>query len=104
MPKFIMLVGLPAAGKDTWAREYIKKHPNTVIHSSDDIREELYGDASCQNNPEKVFEIMAARTIKSLQEGKDVIYNATNLKYKKRKEENKCYLLLLCICCSYRSM
>ena len=85
MPKFIMLVGLPAAGKDTWAREYIKKHPNTVIHSSDDIREELYGDASCQNNPEKVFEIMAARTIKSLQEGKDVIYNATNLKQKKRK-------------------
>ena len=85
MPKFIMLVGLSAVGKDTWAHEYIKKHSNTVIHSSDDIREELYGNASCQNNPEKVFEIMAARTIKSLQEGKDVIYNATNLKYKKRK-------------------
>ena len=58
MPNFIMLVGLPAVGKDTWANEYIKKHPNTVIHSSDDIREELYGDASCQNNPEKVFEII----------------------------------------------
>lgn len=85
MPNFIMLVGLPAVGKDTWAREYIKTHANTVIHSSDDIREELYGDASCQDNPQKVFEIMCARTIKSLQEGKDVIYNATNLKYKNRR-------------------
>ena len=41
MPNFIMLVGLRAVGQDTWAREYIKKHPCTVIHSSDDIREEL---------------------------------------------------------------
>ena len=85
MPKFIMLVGLPAVGKDTWAREYIKTHTNTVIHSSDDIREELYGDASCQDNPQKVFEMMRSRAVKSLQEGKDVIYNATNLKYKNRR-------------------
>lgn len=75
----------PASGKDTWAREYVKKHPYTVIHSSDDIREELYGDASCQDSPQKVFEIMCSRTIKSLQEGKDVIYNATNLRYKNRR-------------------
>lgn len=85
MPNFIMLVGIPAVGKDTWAREYVKKHPNTVIHSSDDIREELYGDASCQESPTKVFELMHSRTIRDLRAGKDVIYNATNLKYKDRK-------------------
>ena len=85
MSKFIMLVGLPAVGKDTWAREYIKEHPYTVIHSSDDIREELYGDASHQGSPIKVFELMRSRTLRDLRAGKDVIYNATNIKYKDRK-------------------
>ena len=85
MPNFIMLVGIPAVGKDTWAREYIKRHPYTVIHSSDDIREELYGDASHQGSPIKVFEQMRSRTLRDLRAGKDVIYNATNIKYKDRK-------------------
>lgn len=85
MPNFIMLVGIPAVGKDTWAHEYVKKHPDTIVHSSDDIREELYGDASCQESPTKVFELMRSRTLRDLRAGKDVIYNATNLKYKNRK-------------------
>lgn len=85
MSKFIMLVGLPAVGKDTWAREYKEEHPEVVIHSSDDIREELYGDASHQGSPVKVFELMRSRTIQDLRAGKDVIYNATNIKYKDRK-------------------
>ena len=85
MSKFIMLVGIPAVGKDSWAREYIKDHPNTVVHSSDDIREELYGDASCQDSPVKVFELMHSRTLRDLRAGKDVIYNATNITYKNRK-------------------
>ena len=80
-----MLVGLPAVGKDTWAREYSENHPEVVIHSSDDIREELYGDASHQGSPIKVFELMRSRTIQDLRAGKDVIYNATNIKYKDRK-------------------
>ena len=85
MSDFIMLVGLPAVGKDTWAREDKEKHPEVVIHSSDDIREELYGDASHQGSPVKVFEIMRARTLGDLRGGRDVIYNATNIKYKDRK-------------------
>ena len=85
MSNFIMLVGIPAVGKDTWAREYKEKHPEVVIHSSDDIREELYGDASHQGSPVKVFELMRSRTIQDLRAGRDVIYNATNIKYKDRK-------------------
>ena len=85
MVKFIMLVGIPASGKDTWANEYVKKSPNTVIHSSDDIREELYGDAAIQSSPAQVFDLMRSRTFADLWSGKDVIYNATNIKYKDRK-------------------
>ena len=82
MLKFIMLVGIPAVGKDTWANEYVKKNPNTVIHSSDDIREELYGDAANQSSPAQVFDLMRSRTLADLRAGKNVIYNATNIKYK----------------------
>lgn len=85
MPKFIMLVGLPAVGKDTWIEKYKENHPDIIAHSSDDIREELYGDANCQKDPSLVFKIMYARTLSDLRGDRDVIYNATNIKYKDRK-------------------
>lgn len=85
MPKFIMLVGLPAVGKDTWIEQYKDNHPDIIVHSSDDIRKELYGDANCQKDPSLVFKIMYARTLSDLRGGRDVIYNATNIKYKDRK-------------------
>ena len=85
MPKFIMLVGLPAVGKDTWIEKYKEFHPDIIVHSSDDIREELYGDANCQKDPSLVFKIMYARTLSDLRGGRDIIYNATNIKYKDRK-------------------
>lgn len=82
MPKFIMLIGLPAAGKDVWACEHANE--NTVVCSSDDIRAELYGDAAIQENHNKVFGIMLSRSREALRGGKDVIYNATNIKHKHR--------------------
>lgn len=85
MQKFIMMVGLCASGKDTWANRYVRQHSNTIIHSSDDIRAELYGDASIQGTPAEIFNIMKVRSIRSLREGYDVIYNATNIAYKDRK-------------------
>ena len=80
-PIFIMLVGLPASGKSTYAEKIsIKKN----IHlSSDNIRLE-YGFEAGQGN-DKVFEEMKKRTIINLNEGKNVIYDATNLVRKNRK-------------------
>ena len=43
MTEFIMLVGLPASGKSTYAEKLKEKEYH--IHSSDSIREELTGDA-----------------------------------------------------------
>lgn len=85
MPNFVMTIGLPGSGKSTWAQEYIKNCPNSVIVSSDAIREELWGDANDQQNPSIVFETMFQRTVAALKEGKDVVYDATNLVAKTRK-------------------
>ena len=39
MSKIIVLQGVPASGKSTWAKNYIKDHPDTVIVSRDAIRQ-----------------------------------------------------------------
>lgn len=85
MLKFIMLIGLPASGKDTWARKYLEENPDTKMYSSDVIRNELYGSEETQGNPHDVFELMRKRTIAALKKGFSVIYNATNVSYKDRK-------------------
>ena len=88
MQTFYMMVGLPASGKSTKA-EKIKRHQlhfgsEIVIHSSDAIREELLGDVQDQSQQSKVFEVLHQRIFDDLLAGKSVIYDATNVSYKRR--------------------
>lgn len=83
-PTLILLVGIPGSGKTSYAEEYIKKHRNTVHLSSDAIRKELYGNENIQGNPEEVFALLQKRTIECLKNGKDVVYDATNVTRKNR--------------------
>ena len=53
--------------------------------SSDAIRKEFYGDETIQDDPAKIFEEMQRRTIAALKDGKNVVYDATNISRKKRK-------------------
>ena len=88
-PKFIMLVGIPGAGKSTKAAELTSKSiggRGTIHLSSDAIREKLYGDESCQSDPVRVFSIMHENTLSALNDGYTVIYDATNITRKNRKE------------------
>lgn len=84
-----IMIGLPGSGKDTLAKsmqEHITRITSidTVILSSDDIRNELYGWEDQTHNGE-VFQEMNKRCKKTLQDGKHVIYNATNLNLRRRK-------------------
>lgn len=83
MPTFYMLVGLPASGKSTYAQE-LSKRTNAIICSSDTIREELYGDENTQANNEEVFQVLHNRIKENLRNNKSVIYDATNISYKRR--------------------
>lgn len=89
-PLMIMLVGLPGSGKSTFAANIrIKDVCDTttfypVIHSSDAIREELYGNPSVQDDPQKVFNVLHKRIKDDLTNGKDVVYDATNISKKRR--------------------
>lgn len=79
-----MMIGLPGSGKSTIAKELSKKQ-NAHVHSSDEIRHELYGNEDNQDNNEEVFKKLNERINRDLSNGKNVIYDATNLSYKKRK-------------------
>lgn len=81
--KLIMLVGLPASGKSTIANE-LKDYYNAIILSSDSIREELYGNASIQDDHNKVFDTLHTRANELLNKGVNVIYDATNINRKRR--------------------
>ena len=103
MPELIMLVGLPGSGKSTYAAEY--KEKGYHVHSSDQIREELYHDIQDQTHNDKVFQTLHKRIKDDLKRGISCVYDATNLAMKRRigflrelkniKCVKKCYIDLI---------
>lgn len=82
MGKLYFVCGIPGSGKSSWA-EANKEKLDFVIHSSDAIREEL-GDINDQSKNELVFTTLHKRIKKDLLAGRNVCYDATNLKRKNR--------------------
>lgn len=83
MPELIMFVGLSASGKSTKANKLKKK--GYIIHSSDELRSELYGDVDNQDNNVELFEELHKRIKYDLLNGNHVVYDATNLSSKRRR-------------------
>ena len=83
-PSFIMMVGLPGSGKSTYAKTLTLDGKPYIIHSSDKLREELYGDAAIQGDNNKLFAELHKRIKEDLRCGENVVYDATNIKKKNR--------------------
>ena len=81
-PIVYVLVGCPACGKSTFAKNFDN---DTVVVSSDAIREELYGDEAIQGNGKEVFSLYYDRAIAAIENGYNVILDATNVTRKARK-------------------
>lgn len=79
---FIMLIGLSASGKSTYARGLEAR--GYKVHSSDALRAEMWGDESEQKNPSAIFEELQKRIIKDLREGLNCVMDATSLSSKRR--------------------
>ena len=69
----------------TIATQIANDNPNTIIVSSDEIREELTGNCEDQEHNEEVFKIFHDRIRKNLENKKNVIADATNLTMKSRR-------------------
>ena len=78
-----IMIGMPGSGKTSYAKKHLLTS-NSVYLSSDQTRIDMYGFEDQTHNGE-VFERMKQETILALQNGFDVIYDATNLVRKRRE-------------------
>ena len=60
------LCGIPGSGKSYYGTK-LKDQYNAVYLSSDEIRENIYGNADIQTNPAKVFMMMDSMTFEALE-------------------------------------
>lgn len=83
IPELIMLIGLPGSGKSAYAKTLSNYY---TIHSSDDLREEMFGDVNenSKENNTQLFIELHKRIKEDLKNGKNVIYDATNINRKRR--------------------
>lgn len=90
MSNLYVLVGLPGAGKSTWASNFLLSETNNKrnyrIISSDNYRYNLYHDVRDQTHNAEVFEAMYRDMRKFISEGIDVVIDATNTTLKSRRK------------------
>ncbi len=85
MNKLYMMIGLPASGKSTIAKDIAEKE-NAVIIATDDLRQELLNDVNSQVDNNLIFKEAEKRLKQNIEKGKNVIFDATNINYKKRRD------------------
>lgn len=95
MPNFYMLVGAPGSGKSTWTRNFLSKTSDEyVIISSDDIIVEWgklidpnisYSDAFRKVDYKAVQAELNLRLNAAIADGKNIIWDQTNLTSKSRR-------------------
>lgn len=100
LPKFYMLCGISGSGKSSWSGP-----DNCIKISSDALRLEMFGDETDQTHNSEVFNELHNRVRENLKNGKNVIYDATNLSSRRRKAFLKTITHIPCkkICMVFRT-
>ena len=83
--EIIMMMGIPGSGKSTYIQNHLMSE-TTIVLSSDEIREELYGDVSNQNHNDEVFKLLYSRINMYLnnENVERIVFDATNINKKRR--------------------
>jgi len=84
-PILAVMIGISGSGKSTYANG-LKTSLNAQLVETDEIRQELTGDAEDQSQNGKVFEIARKRVNDYLAQGKNTIIDATSLTIRDRKD------------------
>ena len=83
-PTLWVMCGLPSSGKSTEAKKIAEEY-DAIICSSDSLRAELFGDEAYQEHNQEVFTELSRRIKDHLRNGLNVVMDATNINYKRRK-------------------
>ena len=81
--QILILIGIPASGKSTWAKEFVQKNSNWIRVSRDDFRLMLRNEQMCEPKVEDLITNLVNQSItKSLSKKLNVIVDATNVREK----------------------
>lgn len=79
--KVIICVGIPASGKSTWAKEFVKNNKSCIRINRDDIRQSTKGSPILSSKGEEFVTMVQTSMIDSaLMSGYDIIIDNTNVK------------------------
>lgn len=81
MNKMIIMRGLPASGKSTWARKWVDEAPRTRARlNRDDLRQMMHGGFwDGKYTESQIFAVETGAAQSLLESGKDVVIDDTNL-------------------------
>jgi len=79
-----VMIGLMGSGKSTFAKKYLAH--GAKIHSTDDIRLELFSTYDCMDKHSEVFAELHKRVRENLKQGLHVVVDATSLTMKSRRK------------------
>ena len=77
--KIIILKGIPASGKSTWSKDFVKNNPDYIRTNKDEIRIELGSKEKPCRNENRVIARRDELIYEALNNGKSVIVDDTNL-------------------------
>ncbi len=82
MPTLYIMVGIPGAGKTTYAKEKLK---HAIRIGSDDLRKEFFGKELTLKGHRFIHAIMRKRAAAHLREGHDVVIDCMNVSIRARR-------------------
>lgn len=78
MKQIIMTLGLPGSGKSTWAKNYLREHPEAIRVNKDDLRAMLHDGKWSKDREKMVVTVRDQVIIEGVKAGKTVIVDDTN--------------------------
>ena len=83
MPTLYMMVGIPGAGKTTYAKNELS---HAVYIGADALREQFYGKEMTLRGYRSIHRIMLKSAREYLRQGHDVVIDCTNISVNTRKQ------------------
>jgi predicted kinase len=86
MTTLLLLIGLPASGKSTLAKQLLAECPQRLLVSTDAIREKIFGNEAVQGSWLFIWQEVQRQFQQAIAAYTTAIYDATNAQRRHRRE------------------